>query len=119
MYRNDLICSWTVIATDDTKVLLEVIDLGMEDGYDFLMIGNGLDPGESLSVITSLTGSVKIRTLTSSGHGMWLTIATDGTTTGRGFHINMRRIQHTQGRFTLCFIQGVPEKTLHLYHPQF
>ncbi len=102
MYRNDLVCSWTVIATDNTKVLLEVVDLQMEDGYDFVMIGNGLDPGDSSTLLKSLTGNAKIRTLTSSENGMWLTIATDGTTTGRGFHINMRRILHTNGRRSIA-----------------
>ncbi|XP_072033271.1 CUB and sushi domain-containing protein 3-like [Amphiura filiformis] len=96
-YRNDLICSWTVFATDDTNVLLEVVYFQMEHGYDFLMIGNGQNPGDAMSTFAALTGNIKIRTLTSSGQSVWLTIVTDGTGSRTGFHVHIRRVQHSSG----------------------
>ena len=97
-YGNDIICVWTVIATDDTKVLVEFISFEMERGYDFFILGNGEDPGQSSSVIGRLTGNVILRTLTSDGSDMWMKLVTDGTGTRRGFHIDIRRIEHTDGK---------------------
>ena len=72
MYRDDLICHWTIIASDDNRCLVEFITFHMEREYDFLVVGNGRDLRNGRSIIAKLTGDIKIRTLTSSANEMWM-----------------------------------------------
>ena len=96
-YRNDLVCEWIVYATGTRRVLLQINEFHMEDRYDFLIVGNGIQSTLSLTLIARLTGITKIRTLTSTGSEMWLQIATDRTGTEIGFSVNLTQVSYVEG----------------------
>ena len=97
-YRNDLLCEWTVSAIAERKLLANVEHLDMEDGYDFLHLGNGERSSGAKSVIASMTGHVvKVRTVTSTVSQMWIKVAADRTGTATGFMLHLSQIEDTNG----------------------
>ena len=69
----------------------------MEDRYDFLIVGSGIQSSQSSTLIARLTGKTKILTLTSTGSEMWLQIATDRTGTDLGFSVNLTQVSNVEG----------------------
>ena len=98
-YPNDLLCEWTVTATGSrSRITIRIIDFDLEDGYDFLTMGNGAVSSDAdATVIVALTGLAKARTVTSEGQNMWINMATDRTGVAMGFLIDIRQIDEVQG----------------------
>ena len=98
-YHNEILCTWTVTAaTESRHILLSLNDFYLEDGFDFLSIGNGdrSSIGRE-STIVQFSGEVKLRTITSVGDSMWLQFATDRTGIERGFNINFTQVLTKEG----------------------
>ena len=118
-YRNDLLCEWTVSAIGERKLLANIEHLDMEDGYDFLQLGNGERSSGDKSVIASMTGHVvKVRTVTSTASQMWIKVAADRTGTGTGFLLHLSQIEdinsmykrlifHLQSILTLIWVSFI------------
>ena len=83
----------------------------MEKGFDFVNIGDGEDSSNDESLIASLTGTVKLRTLTSSGDTMWIGIVSDDTGRDSGFHIQLEQIRRSRLRGNcLIKVSGIGQK---------
>ncbi len=86
-YRNGLVCEWQITASGQRKVLIEIRDFEMEYGFDFLKIGEGTNSANTSSLLTKITGKTKITSVFTSSSAMWITMATDGTGTYKGFEL--------------------------------
>ena len=93
-YRDELNCQWLILIAEGAipHILIAIIDFEMERGYDFVIIGEGEDPSDASTRIARLTGTIKLRRMTSQGAELWIQVVSDRTGTRRGFHF---RIQHT------------------------
>ena len=97
-YDNDILCTWTILAIGNRHVLMTIGEFQLEDGFDFLTVGNGDSSsvaGES--TIAKLTGRIKLRTITSGEDSLWVKFATDHTGTDKGFAVNFTQIRESQG----------------------
>ncbi|XP_072030432.1 uncharacterized protein [Amphiura filiformis] len=93
LYRNEILCTWTVSATGSRHILLMIDTFLLEDGFDFLSVGNGDSSAVgSESTIVKLTGKIKLRTITSLLESMWLQFATDRTGRAKGFNVNFTQV---------------------------
>ncbi|XP_072030434.1 CUB and sushi domain-containing protein 1-like [Amphiura filiformis] len=93
LYRNEILCTWTVSATGSRHILLMIDTFHLEDGFDFLSVGNGDSSAVGIeSTIVKLTGMIKLRTITSVGESMWLQFATDRTGRTKGFNVNFTQV---------------------------
>jgi hypothetical protein len=96
-YSNNLVCEWSVSASEPRRIVIKIVDFEMEDGYDFLTVGDGENSIHG-STLVSLTGDIWMNTITSSGSRMWIKIATDMTGVARGFHLNITQIASVEGK---------------------
>ena len=118
-YRNDLVCEWTVSATGTRIITATIENFDMEEGFDFLILGNGersSGSGSSVSgsgsgVIVRLTGhGSKVRVVTSGEPNMWIKVATDRTGIATGFLIHVSQVADAVGNVSptpLCLIIAV------------
>ncbi|XP_072039208.1 membrane frizzled-related protein-like [Amphiura filiformis] len=103
-YKNNLLCSWVVKADYNLIVLLIITEFHTERGFDFVNVGNGEDSSNLGSLIASLTGNIKLRTLTSNVESMWINIITDDTGASSGFNIQLEQIKRSRirGNVVVC-----------------
>lgn len=99
-YDNDILCTWTIFATGNRHVLMSIEEFQLEEGFDFLTVGNG-DTSSlgSESTIAELTGRIKLRSITSVEDSLWVKFATDHTGTEKGFAVNFTQIRESQGMY--------------------
>ena len=83
-------CSYVIESVDGKQLLVDILDLELERGYDFLIFGNGEDSSNSKSTIARLTGTTKMHRFVSPESKIWIKFITDRTGTGRGFDIHFR-----------------------------
>ena len=95
-YKNELICQWSIITSDNHKIRLRILNFEVERGYDFLNIRNsGYFENDAAGMVVELTGRTKLRSITSSGTDLVIQFATDRTGTRMGFHIELTRVRST------------------------
>ena len=70
--------------------VLRIVHFSLEKNFDFLLIGYGRDSSNLDSVLVSLSGTPKLRTLTSTDPDMWLTFLTDLSGQSSGYHLKLR-----------------------------
>ena len=80
--------------------MIHIQDFDMEEGYDFLLVGNGDNSAIGESTIAALTGKIKLRTLASGDDVLWMRVATDRTGVAKGFELNVTQVANTEGN---CF----------------
>ncbi|XP_072030188.1 tolloid-like protein 2 [Amphiura filiformis] len=103
-YGNNLVCEWSVSATESRRIVIRIVDFEMEDGYDFLTFGDG-ENSVNGSILVSLTGTIKLNTLTSTGSMMWIKLATDLSGVARGFNLNLTQVANMEGKRVWCYFQ--------------
>ena len=97
-YDNDILCTWTILATSNRHVLMTIDEFQLEDGFDFLSVGNGDSSSVgSESTIAKLTGRIKLRAITSNEDSLWVNFATDQTGTDKGFAVNFTQVHGYKG----------------------
>ena len=100
-YTNNAYEVWRVTAPEDYSVVVRVVDLDLEQGYDFLDIGYGRSPG-SLTRLQELTGSeVPQYAITSPGSELWIRFTSDSFEVRRGFLLQLST-ERTEG---MCHIE--------------
>ncbi|XP_072045820.1 uncharacterized protein [Amphiura filiformis] len=92
-YPSNLDCTWVVVAAESLLVVAHIKMLQLETGFDFVTFGNGGESG--VATIGSLTGSTKLRTITSSESLMWISMSTDDTGNMDGFQFELEEIAST------------------------
>ncbi|PIK48307.1 hypothetical protein BSL78_14846 [Apostichopus japonicus] len=71
-------------------IAVNVFDLALEDGFDFLRFGSGRDPNNTATELAALTGSeLPDEQFVTRGNELWVTFVTDGAFNERGFFINL------------------------------
>ena len=89
-YPSNLDCQWVVVANDGMVIVARIKFFDLERSFDFLRVGDGHESG--LHEIASLTGSVKVRALTSSTSSMWMALTTDNTGQMSGYRLELDQI---------------------------
>ena len=92
-YPPNLDCHWVVVAADSLLVVVHIKMLDMETGFDYVTFGNGGEYG--VAEIGRLTGTTKMRTITSAESKMWITMMTDNTGNLLGFMFELEEIAST------------------------
>ncbi len=88
-YEPNIHCIWYISGIASTRVVARIHDLQMENGYDFVIFGNGVDSSIKSSLIAKLTGSTKLKTLTGRQSQMWVEMITDRYVGRKGFRFLM------------------------------
>ncbi|XP_041475891.1 uncharacterized protein LOC121424322 isoform X2 [Lytechinus variegatus] len=89
-YNSNLDLNWVVTAPEGYILELQMLDLSLESGYDFLCIGYGLGPDEPGSwELLKLTGSDIPSGTATPGHTMWLRMTTDVSNDDQGFSVRV------------------------------
>ncbi len=100
-YRNDLLCEWYVRTIGTTLVEINIIEFDMENGYDFLIIGQG--EAKNRGEMAKLTGQVKLKRLTSEVAQVWMRLATDKTGQRQGFRLGLSRTTESRGEYQMLY----------------
>lgn len=95
-YPPDIECSWIVICTEGYRVSANIIELVLERGFDQLTLGNG--QALYFNVIARLTGTTKLRVLTSVGSEMWIEFRSDGVVNLEGFVVQFTQVTDVAGK---------------------
>lgn len=90
-YPPDILCYWIISVDVDNHIIIRIITLIMENGYDFLTIGNGDEPSD-VSAIIYITGATKLTALTSNSSRMWIEMTTDGVVNMDGFMVQLEQL---------------------------
>ena len=93
-YTNDVLCVNTVTTSQNDPILVRILFFDTEEGYDFLLIGEGNNPTDWDSILAKLTGKSKLRTLLSSESQLWLTFTTDSSGTATGYEVEINVIAY-------------------------
>ena len=109
-YPSDLDCHWVVVANDGMVIVARIKFFDLERSFDFLTVGDG--PESGLHEIASLTGSVKIRALTSSTSSMWMALTTDKTGQMSGYRLELDQISASDS-------EGMGRYVTRLWFPEF
>ena len=91
-YNNDVLCVYTIVTSQNDPILVRILFFDTEEGYDFLLIGEGDNPADWDSMLAKLTGKSKLRTLLSSKSQLWLTFTTDSSGTATGYEVEINVI---------------------------
>ena len=91
-YNNDALCVYTIVTSQNDPILVRILFFDTEEGYDFLLIGEGDNPADWDSMLAKLTGKSKLRTLLSSKSQLWLTFTTDSSGTATGYEVEINVI---------------------------
>ena len=95
-YTNNAYEVWRVTAPEDYSVVVRVVDLDLDQGYDFLDIGYGRSPG-SLTRLQDLTGSeVPQYAITSPGSELWIRFTSNSFEVRSGFLLQLST-ERTEG----------------------
>ncbi|XP_072046447.1 tolloid-like protein 2 [Amphiura filiformis] len=86
-YYPNLECKWTILADDPNLIVIYIKEFQLERGFDFITFGNGDEFGRE--TIGSLTGKVKVSTITSSASVMWIAFETDDTGHMNGYRFEL------------------------------
>lgn len=98
-YRDELVCEWIVSAANNRRIHVEIIDFEMERGYDFLILGDGVVSVDGKSTLATLTGTIKLNSLSSGGSTLWIKVATDRTGTSKGFRLELKQLTDEYGMY--------------------
>ncbi|XP_072046676.1 uncharacterized protein [Amphiura filiformis] len=80
------------------KIVLQFeINCHLENGFDFLKIGDGTNSAQKKSTIVNLTGEILIRSMISKGFTMWITLVTDGSDSSNGFGLQLEQQSNVAG----------------------
>ena len=93
-YPSNLDCNWVIVAGESLLILVRIHHFEMERNFDHLVVGNG-EVVSAPSTIGSLTGNVKLRTITSSQSAMWMSMTSDNTGSLAGFYFELEQIAST------------------------
>ena len=96
-YPNDLSCSWTVCGSN-RRITIAIIEFQTEKGYDFLTIGNGKETTPESKVAT-LSGTIKIRRVTTMTADAWLQMTSDSSGSAGGFLLKLNHVANIEGKF--------------------
>ena len=108
-YPNDLACLWIVSGTSGRRITIVIIDFQLEDGYDFLTIGNGQE-ATAESKMAVLSGFVKIRRVTSAAGNAWLQMTSDSSGRAAGFLFQLsQQITDVEGKSRHSCVWGFQE----------
>ena len=109
-YRSNTNCFYAVTTSTTYRLLVRIYHFDLEEGFDFLFIGYGDNPSDSSSILAGLTGTPKLRALTSLDNHVWFSFITDASGIASGYRINVTRISHgfLQGRIQLLRISHNP-----------
>lgn len=89
-YPNNEYITWTFVSEPGSLIAVNVFDLALEDGFDFLRFGSGRDPNNTATELAALTGSeLPDEQFVTRGNELWVTFVTDGAFNERGFFINL------------------------------
>ena len=95
-YPNDINCVWKIYAPEDKLIVINIYpEFDLEEQYDFLTIGEGLDAGED--IVIRLTGFNNLRKFASKGSTMWISFTTDSTGSGIGFRLGISHTSDLEG----------------------
>ncbi len=90
-YPPNILCTWTVSSVSKSLITVDVFDLLLETGFDYLIFGKGSDATVSSTIVTKMTGTTKIRRLVFSGDdAIWIKFLTDRTGVERGFSLGIK-----------------------------
>ena len=105
-YRSNTNCFYAVTTSTTYRLVVRIYHFDLEDGFDFLFIGYGDNPSDSSSILAKLTGTPKLRALTSLDNHVWFSFITDASGIASGYSINVTRISYgvLQGRIHLLHI---------------
>ena len=92
MYNSDIICVYFITATHSDFILVRINFFNTEEGYDFLLIGEGDNSADRSSILATLTGNPKLQALTSSNSKLWLTFTTDSSVETHGYELEIKRL---------------------------
>ncbi|XP_071490718.1 uncharacterized protein [Diadema antillarum] len=95
-------CSWVFTSTTPPStnnvgiaandiIQLDFRDIALENGYDYLVVGQGSDPSDPSSVLYRFTGSTQ-ESLTITDEAIWLRLETDSSTVdnaAKGFALSL------------------------------
>ena len=93
-YRSNTNCFNAVTTSTTYRLVVRICHFDLEDGFDFLFIGYGDNPSDSSSILAKLTGTPKLRALTSLDNHVWFSFITDASGIASGYSINVTRISH-------------------------
>ena len=96
-YGDDIDCEWRITALNAPTIKLSILDFDVERGYDFFIIGNSHDIEDHETTIATLSGLVKLRTLTSEGPEMWMRFKTDRSGRRQGFFLQLQELTGFNG----------------------
>ncbi|XP_072020845.1 low-density lipoprotein receptor-related protein 12-like [Amphiura filiformis] len=95
-YDSNLHCVWYIHGLEESaKVVVHIQDFEMENGYDFLIFGNGDDSSLRTSAIATLTGTTHLTSLTASQSEMWIKMITDPYIGYKGFRLLIQQTLNT------------------------
>ena len=95
---------WRVAAPEDYSVVVQVVDLDLAQGYDYLDFGYGRSPGR-VTLLGSLTGSeVPESSRTSPGNELWIRFTSGSVAEARrGFSLYLST-ERTEGKDLIIIV---------------
>ncbi|XP_030832037.1 CUB and sushi domain-containing protein 1-like [Strongylocentrotus purpuratus] len=88
-YPNNVNTQWLVSGPADYQIMAVFSTFDLEDNYDFLRVGSGLDTDDTASLLSTLSGSILPGIIVSNSNEMWLVFTSDGSNTELGFRMNI------------------------------
>ncbi|XP_038048814.1 uncharacterized protein LOC119722655 [Patiria miniata] len=102
-YDNYQDCTWFFTCSPGKVMFAYLRKAGLEDGYDWLVVGDGGDPMNETSVLQQVTGKAEEISLFSEDNMMWMTFNSDYSNSGNGFSFLVEEIDPTE-------VSGPPPK---------
>ncbi|XP_072042935.1 tolloid-like protein 1 [Amphiura filiformis] len=90
-YENNTRHTWNIVGHHGFRIVVDIIECQLEDGFAFVTIGDG-DISVSSSLITKLTGAVTNASLMSINDRIWIILETDFVISYGGFYFEVRQI---------------------------
>ena len=88
-YPNNVNTQWLVSGPADYQIMAVFSIFDLEDFLDILMVGSGLDPDDTASLLATLSGSFLPDIIVSNSNEMWLVFTSDVSVTELGFRVNI------------------------------
>ena len=96
-YFNNINCYWHISTYTTERILLEIVELELERGFDTLIVKDEIV--YTYHLIVALTGTVKLHTIASTEDSLYLEFYSDTTGSGKGFRVNLRKFTNAEGEF--------------------
>ncbi|XP_022112072.1 uncharacterized protein LOC110991164 [Acanthaster planci] len=89
-------CTWVFTCQPDKVLFAYLLQAGLEDGYDWVAVGNGNDPTNETALLERFTGQATGLILFSEDNMMWITLYSDYSISGMGFSFLLEEIDPSE-----------------------